>query len=307
MPLLPKGIHELFTNDYGRMNALLSYEIPNTNGTVQTTIIQAYIDPPNEIMKPSLAATPIGATNDGTQIWKFTHNGVDTHAVHFHLFNLQLVNRVGWDGAIKPPDDNELGWKETILMNPLEDAIVALRPIAPTNHPFKIPNSVRLLDPTQPQGGTMNFTNVNPIGNPVTVINLPTNFGWEYVDHCHLLGHEENDMMRPMCLAVAPEAPSGATVTALSNALRINWTNNALNTTSIRIERATNSSFTSGLTTFAASSATATTYTDSTAVRGTPYYYRVIASNTVGSTIVTGYPTITADSNPSNTAIGARP
>ena len=50
MPLLPKGIQELFTNDYGRMNALLSYEIPNTNGTIQTTIIQAYIDPPNEIM-----------------------------------------------------------------------------------------------------------------------------------------------------------------------------------------------------------------------------------------------------------------
>jgi len=24
------------------------------------------------------------------------------------------------------------------------------------------------------------------------------NFGWEYVWHCHLLGHEENDMMRPI-------------------------------------------------------------------------------------------------------------
>ena len=105
MPLLPKGIQELFTNDYGRMNALLSYEIPNTNGTIQTTIIQAYIDPPNEIMAPSLASTPIGAINDGTQIWKFTHNGVDTHAIHFHLFNIQLINRVGWDGAIKPPND----------------------------------------------------------------------------------------------------------------------------------------------------------------------------------------------------------
>ena len=121
MPLLPKGIQELFTNDYGRMNALLSYEIPNTNGTIQTTIIQAYIDPPNEIMAPSLASTPIGSATDGTQLWKLTHNGVDTHAIHFHLFNVQLINRVGWDGAIKPPNDNELGWKDTIQMNPLED------------------------------------------------------------------------------------------------------------------------------------------------------------------------------------------
>ena len=60
--------------------------------------------------------------NDGeTQIWKVTHNGVDTHAIHVHLFNVQLINRVGWDGAIRPPDPNELGWKETVRMNPLED------------------------------------------------------------------------------------------------------------------------------------------------------------------------------------------
>ena len=251
VPLYPKGIQELFTNDYGRMNALLSYEIPNTNGTIQTTIIQAYIDPPNEIMGNNNRATPIGALGDNTQIWKFTHNGVDTHAMHFHLFNLQLINRVGWDGAIKPPNPNELGWKETIQMNPLEDAIVALRPIAPTNHPFKVPNSVRLLDPTQLLGGTMNFTNINPLGNPVTVTNQMTNFGWEYVDHCHLLGHEENDMMRPMCFVMPPEAPTGLSGSFSTGiGVRLNWTNNSLNQTSVTVQRASNNTFTSNLTTF---------------------------------------------------------
>jgi FtsP/CotA-like multicopper oxidase with cupredoxin domain len=313
MPLLPKGIQELFTNDYGRMNALLSYEIPNTNGTIQTTIIQAYVDPPNEIMAPSLAATPIGSATDGTQLWKFTHNGVDTHAVHFHLFNLQLINRVGWDGAIKPPNDNELGWKETIQMNPLEDVIVALRPIAPTNHQsfFKIPNSVRLLDPTQPQGGTLRFTNVNPLGNPVTITNEMTNFGWEYVDHCHLLGHEENDMMRPMCCAVPPEAPSSLTATVIGGGIRLNWVNNALNTTSLTVQRSTSSAFNANLISFTPSSPTATTYTDSTALIGQRYYYRVIASNAVGVIMatglpVTGYPSMTANSTPSNTANALR-
>jgi hypothetical protein len=312
MPLLPKGIQELFTNDYGRMNALLSYEIPNTNGTIQTTIIQAYIDPPNEIMAPSLASTPIGALNDGTQIWKWTHNGVDTHAIHFHLFNIQLINRVGWDGAIKPPNDNELGWKDTIQMNPLEDAIVALRPIAPTNHLpfFKVPNSVRLLDPTQPQGGTLNFTNINPLGNPVTITNEPTNFGWEYVDHCHLLGHEENDMMRPMCLAVPPEAPTGLTVTGTAGGVGLGWTNNALNTTSLTIQRSTTSAFTTFIT-FTPTLPTATTYTDTTAVIGTPYYYRIIAVNSVGIIMatgvpVTGYPSMNANSTPSNTVNSTR-
>jgi hypothetical protein len=186
-------------------------------------------------------------------------------------------------------------------MNPLEDAIVALRPIAPTNHltHFQVPNSVRLLDPTQPQGGIMNFTNINPLGNPVTITNQPTNFGWEYVDHCHLLGHEENDMMRPMCLAVPPEAPSGLNASHGGGGIVLTWTNNAINATSLTIQRSTTSAFTTFVT-FTPPLATSTTYTDTTGTVGQQYYYRVIASNTVGSTIVTGYPTMTANSAPSN-------
>ncbi len=302
MPLLPKGIQELFTNDYGRMNALLSYEIPNTNGTIQTTIIQAYIDPPNEIMGNSNPATPIGALGDGTQIWKFTHNGVDTHVLHFHLFNVQLINRVGWDGAIKPPNPNEIGWKESVEMNPLEDVAVALRPIAATNHPFKLPNSVRLLDPTQLLGGTMNFTNINPLGNPITVTNQMTNFGWEYVDHCHLLGHEENDMMRPMCFVMPPEAPTGLATPGFRTGIGVtlNWTNNSLNQTAVTIQRATDNQFLTNLTNFVTATAFATTFTDTTTVAGTTYFYRVVATNTVGSTVATGYPTMSANSLPSN-------
>ena len=38
--------------------------------------------------------------SDGeTQIWKITHNGVDTHAIHFHLWNVQVINRVDWAGV----------------------------------------------------------------------------------------------------------------------------------------------------------------------------------------------------------------
>ena len=78
---------------------------------------------------------------------------MDTHAIHFHLFNVQVINRVGWDGAIRPPDPNELGWKETIRMNPLEDCIVALQ-ASPTHsalrgsrqHPAAEPDKARWLD-----------------------------------------------------------------------------------------------------------------------------------------------------------------
>ncbi len=184
-PMLPKAIQELFTLDYGRMNATLGVELPFTNFNNQTTIPLGYVDPITETLA------------DGQQqIWKITHNGVDTHAIHFHLFNVQLINRVGWDGALRPPNANEVGWKDTVRMNPLEDAIVAIRPVSMAL-PFGIPNSVRLLDPTKLEG--VNLTLTSPAnGNAITVVNVLSDFGWEYVWHCHLLGHEENDMMRPM-------------------------------------------------------------------------------------------------------------
>ena len=76
-----------------------------------------------------------------------------------------------------------MGWKETVRMNPLEDIIVAMRPTAPTL-PFTVPDSMRPLDVTM----------------PVSAMNPMTNFGREYVWHCHILGHEEFDLMRPLVL-----------------------------------------------------------------------------------------------------------
>ena len=86
---------------------------------------------------------------------------------------MQLINRVGWDNIMYPPAANEIGWKETVRVDPLMDTIVALRPIAPTL-PFAVPNSVRLIDPTQApgvtlRGGPSGFT--DPLGNNVTVTN----------------------------------------------------------------------------------------------------------------------------------------
>ena len=68
---------------------------------------------------------------------------------------------------------------------------------------------------TQPVGATPTTsspTSTRP-NQPATVTNDMTNFGWEYVWHCHILGHEENDMMRAMILAV-PANGAGPTVTA---------------------------------------------------------------------------------------------
>jgi FtsP/CotA-like multicopper oxidase with cupredoxin domain len=195
MQMLPKAIIESFELNFGRMNAVLGTELVFTNAGNQTSVPLNYIDPPTEYIADN---TP--------QIWKITHNGVDTHAVHTHLFNMQLINRVGWDGAIRPPDANELGWKETIRMNPLEDIIVALRPVKPTT-PFTVPLSERPLSPSMPSSST--FGSFDPYtGNAVTWSNSNTHtFGWEYMWHCHLLGHEENDMMRPVVFNLVAANP----------------------------------------------------------------------------------------------------
>jgi hypothetical protein len=168
-------------------------------------------------------------------------------------------------------------------MNPLEDCIVALRPIEPVL-PFKIGDSVRPLDPTQPVGAALTVADPTT-GNPITVPNDPTNFGWEYVWHCHLLGHEENDMMRPVALAFSPNQPTGLTAASSPNPLRVtlNWTGNAplLNppTTNYLVQRATDAGFTLGLTEFTVPGASTWTYVDTAVVAGTTYFYRVRAEN----------------------------
>lgn len=233
IPMQTKAIQELW-DPYGRMNATLGVELPFTNNNIQTTIPLGYIDPTTEIV-------PEGQT----QLWKITHNGVDTHPVHFHLYNIQLINRVGWDGAIRPTEDNELGWKETVRMSPLEDVIVALQPktmtlpvawgtLADSVHSEDVTSAasdtLSVIDPFGINGGTP--------GNAITVSNTAKSFGWEYVWHCHILGHEENDFMRSFVLLVPtiiPAAPSGLTAVAESptlpatagNAITLEWTDNA--------------------------------------------------------------------------------
>jgi len=238
---------------------------------------------------------------------------VDTHPIHVHLFGAQLINRVAWDGKILPPDANELGWKETIRVNPLEHAIVAFRTTVPKNQPFEIPNSIRSIDPSMPDGvvlpGPLGGYK-DPQGNPVTVVNHKVNYGWEYMYHCHILAHEEMDMMHSMVLAVAPRPPTNLVASAIKPAAGgrfrtdLSWKDNSTTETGFTIERATNSNFTPVESTFKVG-ANIRTYGDNTLGRRQTYYYRVQANNVVGDATVypapaVGFPTMSANSAFSN-------
>jgi spore coat protein A, manganese oxidase len=113
-----------------------------------------------------------------TEVWQIMNLTADTHPIHFHLVNVQLIQRQAflgapdnWTYAGDPmqPDPNEIGWKETVRMNPGEVTTVIMQ--------FNLPNL-----PTA------------AMRNAVS----PRTGGKEYVWHCHILEHEEHDMMRPL-------------------------------------------------------------------------------------------------------------
>src|ERR1044071_6772599 len=109
------------------------------------------------------------------EVWRIFNLTADTHPIHFHLVNVQVLSRqpfklLGSDfrpaGLARGPEANELGWKETVQMHPGEVTTVIMK-FDLAVAPFAVPPS-------------------------------PRTGGNEYVWHCHILEHEEHDMMRPL-------------------------------------------------------------------------------------------------------------
>jgi fibronectin type 3 domain-containing protein len=354
----PKAIHDEMNSttfdEYGRMQANLGIEAsPPTPGLTNVNLMP-YVWPTTEIIdatnlpKGDVTATPISTGADGTQIWRYTHNGVDTHPIHFHAFDVQVLNRVTWDNIILPPDPNELGWKETLRISPLEDTIVAFRPVIPTL-PFELPNSVRLLnpmmpkfngaDPLNPQLGDqgvlasatladalgLGIPPANGQGEPVDIVNHIVNFGGEYVYHCHILSHEEMDMMRPVSFAYPPVAPSNIAYDSVAGTLT--WTDNSISETAFSVQKSDD-----GGTTWTEVGRVDRVLTDPNTAGGTESInvgagltggqFRVVAENTVGDTFNysnpgtneiptfpgdTGFPHVTATSTSEVYVIGVSP
>ncbi|HET7820741.1 MAG TPA: multicopper oxidase domain-containing protein [Ornithinibacter sp.] len=330
----PKAIHDETNSttfdEFGRMQANLGIEAQPPTPGAQNVTLYPFVNPQTELIDgtnlPKQVVTtdsvtgepvsdvkisPISDAKDGTQIWRVTHNGVDTHPIHFHLYDVQVLNRVTWDNIIIPNDANENGWKDTVRMSPLEDTIVALRPIIP-QVPFEVPNSVRPLNPMMPANSGAMFFNTDPQGNPLAtpITNQTINFGWEYVWHCHILSHEEMDMMRPVSLALPPIKPDGlasAFVDVLDRRGRVigqnvtlTWNDNSITETRFVVKRTTDGTTWTTVGTLdqplgGANKHGVVTFTDTTSTGTTAYKYQVVAENVVG--YGSGMPSMTVSSS----------
>jgi FtsP/CotA-like multicopper oxidase with cupredoxin domain len=140
-------------------------------------------------------------TSGTTEIWEIINLTADTHPIHLHLVQFQPLNRQKFQtnkylkaysalnpvipadvtinpaiapylqGTPVPPDANEVGWKDTFRMNPGEVSRVVVR--------------------FAPQDGSPSYT-FDATAEP------------GYVWHCHILEHEDNEMMRPYKLVAPP-------------------------------------------------------------------------------------------------------
>jgi spore coat protein A, manganese oxidase len=155
-------------DDRGRLiQTLGTFNQNDLNNQGLPTWGRAYLDAATE--------TP---TAGATEVWQIMNLTGDTHPIHFHLVNAQLIQRqpftgdpssFSYSGPPTRPDPNEIGWKETVRMNPGEVTTVIMK--------FDLPNL-----PT------------DAMRNAVS----PRTGGHEYVWHCHILEHEEHDMMHPL-------------------------------------------------------------------------------------------------------------
>lgn len=155
---------------YGRLTQLLGTTVVQPNGGFGID----YLAPATE--------TPLAGA---VEVWRIFNISADTHPIHFHIANVQVLARQPFRvisgvftlvGAARGPEPNELGWKETVQMHPGECTTVVMRFDLPPV-PFSVPASPRT-------------------GNN------------EFVWHCHILEHEEHDMMRPLVVVGAnPLAP----------------------------------------------------------------------------------------------------
>ena len=259
-------------------------DAPLSANGVRTAVPYSAIDPATEYLSPEEAAAA-PELGDGTQIWRITHDGTVSHSVTFGGFDVQVLSRSRREGAVRPPDPGELGWKDTLRVDPLESVLVAMRPVL-ADIPFGLPASGRALDITRPLGAEGPFTQLDQLtAEPLqpAVVNATADFSFEMRWGIHLIGGEESHAARPIVLQGTAAAPKDVTATPGDGGVVIAWTPPLFPPPVVgyQLERAGDEAFTQGVTTLTPDGAKRS-FTDTGAPAGATSFYRVRTVSAAG-------------------------
>jgi spore coat protein A len=118
-----------------------------------------------------------------TEIWEFYNTTADAHPIHMHLIDFRVINRQKFSGTILPKTNSD-GSQGGVLQE----------------------DSIRLLGrPRVPQAGESGKKDTAKMfPGEVTRVIAKFNRPGEYLFHCHILSHEDHEMMRPYYVGRIP-------------------------------------------------------------------------------------------------------
>ena len=118
-----------------------------------------------------------------TEIWEFYNTTADAHPIHMHLVDFRIINRQKFRGTIVPKTNSD-GSQGGVLQ---EESIRLL------GHPRR---------PLAEERGKKDTAKMFP--GEVTRVIAKFNRPGEYLYHCHILSHEDHEMMRPYFVGTIP-------------------------------------------------------------------------------------------------------
>lgn len=115
--------------------------------------------------------------------WVYVNTTADTHPIHTHLVTFQVISRTPFDAAAYQARYGSSGAGVPAGIDPAPFATGPAEPPMPDERGFK--------DTVKANPGY--FTRIRALFELPAGVSAPQT----YVHHCHILEHEDNDMMRP--------------------------------------------------------------------------------------------------------------
>ena len=140
---------------------------------------------------------------DTTETWQWINLTIDAHPMHTHLVAFQVLNRQKFDVVQYRADwAGYLASGRLPALKPKLDQYLIGRPVPPDPEEMGFKDTVKAYPSMDPIDASYSYvTRVTakftlPMTSLLDYDKHTKNFGrWVY--HCHILEHEENDMMRP--------------------------------------------------------------------------------------------------------------